>query len=180
MSRKKSPEFSARSGCSPRFIMCALRIILLSPVWRNISVRRTVATTWLRMSAENTLPGPTDGSWSASPTIMSLASGGSARSSASIRQISTIEHSSSITASQSSLSLSSFVNTTRSLSSSNFAPSMRCTVAASRPVSSVIRFAARPVGAHKSVFIPISSNIASIARIDVVLPVPGPPVMAMT
>ena len=62
LSRKKSPEFSARSGCSPRFIMCALRIILLSPVWRNISVRRTVATTWLRMSAENTLPGPTDGS----------------------------------------------------------------------------------------------------------------------
>jgi len=54
-----------------------------------------------------TLPGPTDGSWSASPTRMSRHSGRMARSSAHMSEMSTMEHSSRMTASHSSGSSSS-------------------------------------------------------------------------
>ena len=53
-------------------------------------------------------------------------------------------------------------------------------VAASRPVSSPMRLAARPVGAVSSVLMPSASKSASMARTVVVLPVPGPPVRAIT
>ena len=43
-----------------------------------------------------------------------------------------------------------------------------------------MRFAARPVGAVSTVSIFSESYTASIARSEVVLPVPGPPVMAST
>ena len=77
--------------------------------------------------------------------------------SASISIMSTIEHSSSTTAPQSSLSLSPLANTTRSPSAEKPAPSRRCMVAASRPVTSPMRLAARPVGAVSSVVIPSES-----------------------
>ena len=177
LSRKKSPLFSLKSGCSPLFIMCALRTMRLSAFWRKISVRRTVGTTPLRMISEKTLPGPTDGSWSASPTRSMRQSDFSALSMACMSVMSTIEHSSMISASQASLSSSSLPKTTVSPSSDIFAPSMRWMVDASMPHSSLMRFAARPVGAARYVSSSSSSYMASTALSMVVFPVPGPPVM---
>ena len=64
------------------------------------------------------------------------------------------------------------------LSSSDTAPfssKRRCIVFASKPVASVIRFAARPVGAAKKISSPSSSKYRIIILIVVVFPVPGPP-----
>ena len=49
-------------------------------------------------------------------------------------------------------------------------------VFASTPVSSDMRFAARPVGAARNTVSPFSINMRIIAFSVVVLPVPGPPV----
>ena len=125
--------------------------------WRKISVSMTEGTTSLRSMAENTSPGPTAGSCAASPTNIRRAETGSAFSSACIRRMSTIEHSSMISASQRRGSSAFFVKTRSMLSSESFAPSMRWMVAASTPVSSVMRFAARPVGAASRVLRPSRS-----------------------
>ena len=155
--KKKSPLFSARLGCRPAFISCARETMRLSWAWRKISVRRTAGTAPLFSMSAKTRPGPTLGSWSASPTRMSRASSGMACRRASIKVMSTIEHSSSTTAPQSSLSSAPLAKTTRSPSSEKPAPSRRCMVAASRPVSSPMRLAARPVGAVSSVVMPSES-----------------------
>ena len=55
--------------------------------------------------------------------------------------------------------------------------SMRWMVLASYPVASVIRLAARPVGAARSISIPSISKYRMIVLMVVVLPVPGPPVI---
>ncbi len=55
--------------------------------------------------------------------------------------------------------------------------SSRWIVEASKPVVSVIRLAARPVGAASRMVKFSDSKKCSIALIVVVLPVPGPPVM---
>ena len=59
-------------------------------------------------------------------------------------------------------------------------PSSRWTVCASLPVSSLIRLAARPVGAVRTTSRPIRPNSATMPRTEVVLPVPGPPVRRRT
>ena len=53
-------------------------------------------------------------------------------------------------------------------------------VFASKPVVSVSRFAARPVGAHSKHFTPLARRIIRIEFTSVVLPTPGPPVMTTT
>ena len=45
------------------------------------------------------------------------------------------------------------------------------------PLASCIRLAARPVGAHSSTSPSSSSRMDGIQRMQVVFPVPGPPVM---
>ena len=65
----------------------------------------------LRITSANMQPGPTEGNWSASPTSISLHSAGSAFNSALMSEMSTIEHSSRITASQVSGSSSSRLKT---------------------------------------------------------------------
>ena len=55
-----------------------------------------------------------------------------------------------------------------------------CKVFASSPVVSVILFAALPVGAHNTGFIPCFLYNSIIALIIVVFPVPGPPVIIHT
>ena len=50
---------------------------------------------------------------------------------------------------------------------------------ASNPVASVIRLAARPVGAQSSRVTPLASRMRRMALTMVVLPTPGPPVMTM-
>ena len=78
---------------------------------------------------------------------------------------------------QSRRSFSFLVKMTFSPSSANLASSRRWIVEASFPVISVMRLAARPVGAVSNVLSPSSSYMARMARREVVLPVPGPPVM---
>ena len=50
-------------------------------------------------------------------------------------------------------------------------------VLASTPVASVMRFAARPVGAQSSSRTPLAARILRIELTIVVLPTPGPPVI---
>src|SRR6266568_4143158 len=54
--------------------------------------------------------------------------------------------------------------------------SRRWIVFASKPVVSVSRFAARPVGAHSRHFTPLALRIIRIEFTSVVFPTPGPPV----
>jgi hypothetical protein len=53
-------------------------------------------------------------------------------------------------------------------------------VLASNPVASVIRLAARPVGAHSDRLVPLAARMRRIELTIVVLPTPGPPVTAKT
>ena len=53
-------------------------------------------------------------------------------------------------------------------------------VLASKPVASVIRLAARPVGAHSRSLTPFAASMRRMALTMVVLPTPGPPVMTST
>ena len=53
-------------------------------------------------------------------------------------------------------------------------------VLASKPVASVMRLAARPVGAHSNRLTPLAARMRRIALTIVVLPTPGPPVMTST
>ena len=53
-------------------------------------------------------------------------------------------------------------------------------VLASNPVASVIRLAARPVGAQSSRFTPLAARMRRMALTMVVLPTPGPPVITRT
>ncbi len=55
-------------------------IIRLWAACRKTSVRRTTGTTLLSITCRSTMPGPTDGNWSISPTKSRLAFGGRARS----------------------------------------------------------------------------------------------------
>ena len=53
-------------------------------------------------------------------------------------------------------------------------------VLASMPVASVMRLAARPVGAQRRSFAPLTDRMRRIEFTMVVLPTPGPPVMTST
>ena len=53
-------------------------------------------------------------------------------------------------------------------------------VLASKPVASVMRLAARPVGAHSNRLTPLAARMRKIELTMVVLPTPGPPVMTRT
>ena len=53
-------------------------------------------------------------------------------------------------------------------------------VLASNPVASVMRLAARPVGAQRSSFTPLAESTRRMDLTMVVLPTPGPPVMTST
>src|SRR6202030_3863557 len=58
--------------------------------------------------------------------------------------------------------------------------SSRWMVLASKPVASVMRLAARPVGAHSRRLVLLAARMRRIALTMVVLPTPGPPVMTRT
>ena len=168
------------SGRAPWFTAWAARMMALSRAWRKISVRATVSIRPERIRSENTFPGPTEGSWSGSPTITSRQSGFSAARRAAIRGRSTMLISSTMTASASRGSFSFFWKVSSPVSSRQTIPRHRWMVWASRWHSSPSRLAARPVGARRRMFSPIRSSMATMARTEVVLPVPGPPVRRRT
>ena len=119
------------------------------------------------------------GSWSESPTSIILHESLNAfkrlsKSSASIIEASSIiitSHESGFLSFRANCCLSSLVHSTSK---------RRCMVLASLPVSSVIRFAALPVGAASSISRSLFANSLIIALSVVVLPVPGPPVSTST
>ena len=127
------------------------------------------------MISRSTFPAPTDGSWSISPTKIRRIPCGIAFKSAFIKTISIIEHSSTISTSPSS-GFSSFLR----YPSGGWHSRRRWIVFASRPVASVIRFAARPVGAASRILSPNARYAAMIPCVVVVFPVPGPPVSTIT
>ncbi len=73
----------------------------LSRACRKISVSDTAGTTPDRIKWSSTFPGPTEGSWSGSPTSTNRQSPRRAATNAAIRDTSTMEVSSTITASTS-------------------------------------------------------------------------------
>ena len=124
--------------------------------------------------SRSTLPAPTLGSWSLSPTMISRVPGTSARSTLRIRKISTIDISSMI-----SVSISSGLSCPRAKSpSSPPYSSSRCSVLASMPQASLMRLAARPVGAASAIS-PLTLSRRMMHLMIVVLPVPGPPVITV-
>ena len=139
-----------------------------------------MGTAPLRIKSENRLPGPTDGSWSGSPTSTRRQSPRRAERRAAIRGTSTMETSSTMTASTSRGSYWSWVKASCPVLGSKPVSSSRWMVEASVEHSSPRRLAARPVGAARAVSSPMASNRASTPRRQVVLPVPGPPVRSIT
>ena len=111
-----------------------------------------------------------------SPTIRRAAVSGTAFISACISMTSTMEVSSTTSRSQSS-GLSSPRLKPPPLGSTS---SIRWMVLASKPVASVMRLAARPVGAHSRISVPFAARTRRMALTMVVLPTPGPPVITST
>ena len=111
-----------------------------------------------------------------SPTISSAAASGTALSSDCISKTSTMETSSTTSRSHSS-GVSSLRLKPKVFGSNS---SRRWMVRASRPVASVMRRAARPVGAQSRSRTPLADRMRRIALTRVVLPTPGPPVTTRT
>jgi len=151
-------------------------MIRLSAAWRKTSVKRTTGMAPDAMTSANTCPGPTEGSWSTSPTSSSAARSGKALSSARISGTSTMDVSSTTSRSQSR----AFSSLRRKLPVLGSVSRRRWIVLASRPVLSDSRFAARPVGAQSSIPTVLASRIFSSELTSVVLPTPGPPVITST
>src|ERR1035437_5691008 len=99
--KSDSPPLAETSGIWPSLIRWALMMIRLCAACRNTSARRTTGTTLLSITCCSTMPGPTDGNWSMSPTKSRLAFGGRARSRFAMSVTSTIEVSSTTRRSQS-------------------------------------------------------------------------------
>ena len=87
---------------APRLMPWAVVTIRLCAAWRNTSVRRTTGTAPEAMMSASTCPGPTEGSWSTSPTISSADPSGTAASSERMSRTSTIDVSSTASRPQSS------------------------------------------------------------------------------
>ena len=135
--------------------------------------RRVDATTPDLMRSPRTLPAPTDGSWSVSPTHVTDAPDGMAARRSSARLTSTIDVSSNMNTSPSSRFSSLKVKRLVT----GFHLRSRCTVIAGAPTDSAMRFAARPVGAARTTLRRRAEYISTRARMIVVLPTPGPPVI---
>ncbi len=162
----------------PLFTLCALVTIILSCACLKISVKRTTSATPDAITSLSKEPGPTDGSWSTSPTSTSLVPGRTAARKLLIKSTSIMEVSSKIMTSASIGALSLRSNAIYPWV--KFTPRSRWMVFASRPVVSAILFAARPVGAARATRNPSASKTLSIVLTVVVFPVPGPPVRTTT
>ena len=167
------PSECANDGVWPRRIACAPCTIMLPAAWRKMWVRRVVGTSSEPTSSANGLPAPTGASWSASPTSTTCVSSRRPRAAAS-------------RAARDSPSTSRRRSADRSASGSCSScsgpspgthPSAEWTVRARTPLASVIRTAARPVGATSRTRARWATAADAIDLIEAVLPVPGPPVI---
>ena len=138
--------------------------------WRKISVRRAVGMAPDFIRSASTDPGPTEGSWSTSPTRSTAACVGTARSNWFIRTTSTMDTSSTTTRSASS---GEYWSRRKPISLGSNSSS-RWMVLASSPVDSVRRLAARPVGAHSRTLGPLGPQDAQDAVDHRGLAHPGP------
>ena len=174
--RKKSwisstspPVLGSRRGGSPRRIEWAAPTIIDRRACRKTCSSRTVGAISASISSQNGLPGPTGGSWSASPirTRWVFAAIPAIR----CRQISSesIEASSTITRSASIGESSSLPGISPGIHSS----ALWIVDAGAPSVASVSRRAARPVGASSRIFRSRVSAIRVRAWVRCVLPVPG-------
>ena len=107
--KKKSVPSSFSTGSSPWLMRCAFMMIALSCACRNTCCKRTTFSRSLRIMSFSTLPAPTEGSWSTSPTKIMREPLSTARRSACISTISTIELSSMMITSA-SIGFSSFLS----------------------------------------------------------------------
>ena len=178
LSKKKSSFELSSSGISPALIRWAFETMREFSSCLKIFVRYVVGTVSLCKMSLRTLPAPTDGSWSLSPTRISLQSRGKALRSECMRRQSTIDTSSTITTPYGRGSCSLYLKLT--FRPTNSSSKRRCIVFASTPVLSESLFAARPVGATSAIVFPICLRMDMTHFIIVVFPVPGPPVMIET
>ena len=150
---------------------------MLFSFWRKISVKRMTFITPLFIKSASTLPAPTDGSWSLSPTTIILVPGLIALNKLYASITSTMDASSIISASHSN----GFFELRAKPFPASLPPYSRSLwiVLASKDDVSVIRIAALPVGAAISTFLPALFKMLKIVYMMVVLPVPGPPVMTL-
>ena len=157
---RKSLLFFVRSTGSPLLILWALTMISDWAAWRKIWVSLTVLKCPQSIRSWSTLPAPTLGSWSWSPTRTSLVPGTMALRRASIRKISVIDISSTMitSASRGSDAFLRKRGLSLSLPSPPVYSSRRWMVFASKPVASDMRFAARPVGAQRAMLRPSMSK----------------------
>ena len=148
--KKKSLSLVFRQGYSPATIGWALVTIRLSAAWRKTCFSSTVGMQPESIRSRSTFPGPTLGSWSESPTRISLQPIRQPRRRDSKRVVSTIDISSMTTASafKGCCSLWTKVVTSEEPKSTS---NSRWMVFASRPVTSLTRLAARPVGAAMAI-----------------------------
>ncbi len=182
--KKKSLLLLSSTMGFPSRIRWALRTMSLVAACRKILVRVTWRKALDSRRSCRMLPGPTEGSWLASPTRIRCVPGLIAERSDWNSHRSTMDISSMMMAEASrgwSLSFSKANALTASLSgSAAWYSRSRWIVFASRPVASAMRFAARPVGAARRTGFSSPSKQRMIALIVVVFPVPGPPVRSIT
>ncbi len=172
--QKKSPK-PVRAGSCPALIRWALTTIPDCWACRKILVSRTTGSDPAASRSRRSSPAPTDGSWSTSPTSSRWAPGATALMSLLAKITSTMEVSSTTTRSASSGLVASNDGSPPGRSCSN-----RWMVAASWPVSSARRLAARPVGAASTILAPLARASSTTDRTVNDFPQPGPPVSTAT
>ena len=167
----------ASSGICPWLMRWALMMIRLSAAWRNTSVSRTTGTAPMSIRSASTWPGPTEGSWSTSPTRSSAASVRH-RLQQRVHQRH-VDHRRLVDDEQVAVQRVVLARAGSRRASGRpraaggwSSPRGRC--------SRDSRLAARPVGAARAIATPLAPRICRIALTSVVLPTPGPPVMTST
>mmetsp|Transcript_48909 Transcript_48909/g.129022 ORF Transcript_48909/g.129022 Transcript_48909/m.129022 type:complete len:249 (-) Transcript_48909:309-1055(-) len=159
-------------GPTPLFIRAALRAMSPDGSCRKTRSRVTRGTRPHWSKFFNTAPGPTEGSWSGSPTTRTAHPSGRASRSRAARCRSSIDASSMTIASASSgLRPSRFHTPSCGLYSSSL-----WIVLAGSPTASASTVAARAVGHAITTRLPCARHAATIRPTVNVLPVPGPPV----
>ena len=145
---------------------------MLPAAWRKMWVRRVVGTDPEAISSANGLPAPTGASWSASPTSTTCALGPTARSRVTSSSRLAIEVSSTISRSQEGVVLIMRGSLAGDPAQGGVDG---CGAHPARLVHADRGAAGRGDQQHPG---PAAAAAVPIARIDAVLPVPGPPVIS--